>query len=111
MADSTRREENEPQQDDGDRAPPRVVGFSASTARTNSLRRSKRYARLASARLLVSPDLWFVDARQLSALALELRLPTMHNLRQFTQAGVLMVIRRRFLQISTGRSAGSWTRS
>jgi len=51
------------------------------------------FGKLGQARVgavLISPNLWFIDARQLAALALELRLPTMHNLRQFAEAGVLM---------------------
>jgi putative ABC transport system substrate-binding protein len=51
------------------------------------------FAKINEARVgavLVSPALWFIDARQLAALALEFRLPTMHNLRQFAEAGVLM---------------------
>jgi putative ABC transport system substrate-binding protein len=40
--------------------------------------------------VLVSPMLWFIDAKQLAAIAIERRLPTIHNLRQFAEAGVLM---------------------
>jgi putative ABC transport system substrate-binding protein len=40
--------------------------------------------------VLVSPTLWFIDARQLAALALTHRLATIHNLRPFAEAGVLI---------------------
>jgi putative ABC transport system substrate-binding protein len=40
--------------------------------------------------VLVSPLLWFVDAKQLANLATDRRLPTIHNLRQFAEAGVLI---------------------
>jgi len=40
--------------------------------------------------VLVSPTLWFIDAKQLAALALKHRQLTIHNLRQFAKAGVLI---------------------
>jgi putative ABC transport system substrate-binding protein len=40
--------------------------------------------------VLVSPTLWFIDAKQLAALALTHRLATIHNLRPFAEAGVLI---------------------
>jgi len=40
--------------------------------------------------VLVSPTLWFIDAKQLAALALKHRQLTIHNLRQFAEAGVLI---------------------
>lgn len=40
--------------------------------------------------VLVSPTLWFIDAKQLATLALERRLATIHNLRQFAEAGALI---------------------
>ena len=40
--------------------------------------------------VLVSPTLWFIDSKQLAALALQHRLATIHNLRQFAEAGVLI---------------------
>jgi putative ABC transport system substrate-binding protein len=55
--------------------------------------------------VLVSPALWFVDARQLATLALEFRLPTMHNLRQFAEAGLLMSYGADFVELHK-RSAG-----
>ena len=51
------------------------------------------FATLSKARagaVLVSPTLWFIDAKQLAALALKHRQPTIHNLRQFAEAGVLI---------------------
>jgi hypothetical protein len=39
--------------------------------------------------VLVSPTLWFIDAKQLAALALKHREPTIHNLRQFAEADSL----------------------
>jgi putative ABC transport system substrate-binding protein len=35
-------------------------------------------------------DLWFIDPKQVAALVHQHRLPTMHNLRQFVEAGALM---------------------
>jgi len=35
-------------------------------------------------------DLWFIDPRQVAALVRQHRLPTMHNLRQFVEAGALI---------------------
>ena len=35
-------------------------------------------------------DLWFIDPKQVAALVQQHRLPTMHNLRQFVEAGALM---------------------
>jgi putative tryptophan/tyrosine transport system substrate-binding protein len=35
-------------------------------------------------------DLWFIDPRQVAALVRQYRLPTMHNLRQFVEAGALV---------------------
>jgi putative tryptophan/tyrosine transport system substrate-binding protein len=35
-------------------------------------------------------DLWFIDPKQVAALVLQHRLPTMHNLRQFVEAGALV---------------------
>ena len=40
--------------------------------------------------VLVSPTLWFIDAKQIAALALKHRHATIHNLRQFAEAGVLV---------------------
>jgi len=40
--------------------------------------------------VLVSPTLWFIDAKQLATLAVQRRLATIHNLRQFAEAGALM---------------------
>jgi len=40
--------------------------------------------------VLVSPTLWFIDSKQLASLALQHRLATIHNLRQFAEAGVLI---------------------
>ena len=40
--------------------------------------------------VLVSPTLWFIDAKQLATLAMERRLATIHNLRQFAEAGALI---------------------
>ena len=34
-------------------------------------------------------DLWFIDPKQVAALVRQHRLPTMHNLRQFVEAGAL----------------------
>lgn len=35
-------------------------------------------------------DLWFIDPKQVAVLVREHRLPTMHNLRQFVEAGALV---------------------
>jgi putative ABC transport system substrate-binding protein len=35
-------------------------------------------------------DLWFIDPKQVAALVHQYRLPTMHNLRQFVEAGALI---------------------
>ena len=35
-------------------------------------------------------DLWFIDPKQVAALVRQYRLPTMHNLRQFVEAGALI---------------------
>jgi ABC-type uncharacterized transport system substrate-binding protein len=35
-------------------------------------------------------DLWFIDPKQVAALVRQHRLPTMHNLRQFVEAGALV---------------------
>jgi putative ABC transport system substrate-binding protein len=40
--------------------------------------------------VLFRGTLWFLDAKQVAALALSHRLPTIHNLREFPQAGALM---------------------
>ncbi len=40
--------------------------------------------------VLISGTLWFVDARNVAALALTHHLPTIHNLREFAEAGTLM---------------------
>jgi putative ABC transport system substrate-binding protein len=40
--------------------------------------------------ILVSPLLWFINAKQLAVLALKHRQPTIHNLRPFAEAGVLI---------------------
>jgi len=40
--------------------------------------------------LLFRYDLWFIDPKQVAALARQHRLPTMHNLRQFVEAGALV---------------------
>ena len=49
--------------------------------------------------VLVSPTLWFIDAKQLAALALTHRQPTIHNLRQFAEAGVLISYGASFAEI------------
>jgi ABC-type uncharacterized transport system substrate-binding protein len=49
--------------------------------------------------VLVSPTLWFLDAKQLAALALKHRLPTIHNLRQFAESGVLISYGANFAEI------------
>ena len=40
--------------------------------------------------ILFRYDLWFIDPRQVAALVRQYRLPTMHNLRQFVEAGALV---------------------
>src|SRR5262249_42283184 len=40
--------------------------------------------------LLFRYDLWFIDPKQVATLVREHRLPTMHNLRQFVEAGALV---------------------
>jgi putative ABC transport system substrate-binding protein len=40
--------------------------------------------------VLVSPTLWFIDAKQLATLAIKHNLATIHNLRPFAEAGVLI---------------------
>jgi putative ABC transport system substrate-binding protein len=40
--------------------------------------------------VLFRHDLWFIDPKQVAALVREYRLPTMHNLRQFVEAGALI---------------------
>ena len=35
-------------------------------------------------------DLWFIDPKHVAALVHQYRLPTMHNLRQFVEAGALI---------------------
>src|SRR3989454_3473238 len=40
--------------------------------------------------VLVSPTLWFIDAKQLAAIAFKHRQPTIHNLRPFAEAGALI---------------------
>jgi putative ABC transport system substrate-binding protein len=49
--------------------------------------------------VLVSPMLWFIDAKQLAGLALKHRLATIHNLRQFAEAGVLISYGASFAEI------------
>ena len=49
--------------------------------------------------VLVSPTLWFIDSKQLAALALQHRLTTIHNLRQFAEAGVLISYGANFAEI------------
>ena len=49
--------------------------------------------------VLVSPTLWFIDAKQLAALALKYRHATIHNLRQFAEAGVLVSYGANFAEI------------
>jgi putative tryptophan/tyrosine transport system substrate-binding protein len=49
--------------------------------------------------VLVSPTLWFIDATQLAALALKHRHATIHNLRQFAEAGVLISYGANFAEI------------
>ena len=49
--------------------------------------------------VLVSPTLWFINANQLGALALKHHLPTIHNLRQFAEAGVLISYGASFAEI------------
>jgi putative ABC transport system substrate-binding protein len=51
------------------------------------------FAKMSDSRVgavLISPTLWFIDAKQLATLALEHRLATIHNLRQFAEAGALI---------------------
>jgi putative ABC transport system substrate-binding protein len=60
------------------------------------------FAMLSKARagaVLVSPTLWFIDAKQLAALALVHRQATIHNLRQFAEAGVLISYGASFVEI------------
>jgi len=40
--------------------------------------------------ILISPTLWFIDAKQLAALAIKHRQPAIHNLRPFAEAGALI---------------------
>ena len=40
--------------------------------------------------ILFRYDLWFIDPKQVAALVRQYRLPTMHNLRQFVEAGALV---------------------
>src|SRR5262249_54096633 len=40
--------------------------------------------------VLFRHDLWFIDPKLVAALVRQHRLPTMHNLRQFVQAGALV---------------------
>jgi putative ABC transport system substrate-binding protein len=40
--------------------------------------------------ILFRYDLWFIDPKQVAALVDQYRLPTMHNLRQFVEAGALI---------------------
>jgi putative ABC transport system substrate-binding protein len=40
--------------------------------------------------ILFRYDLWFIDPKQVAALVHQYRLPTMHNLRQFVEAGALI---------------------
>jgi putative ABC transport system substrate-binding protein len=49
--------------------------------------------------VLVSPTLWFIDSKQLAALALQHRQATIHNLRQFAEAGVLISYGANFAEI------------
>jgi putative tryptophan/tyrosine transport system substrate-binding protein len=49
--------------------------------------------------VLVSPTLWFINANQLAALALKHRHATIHNLRQFAEAGVLISYGANFAEI------------
>jgi putative ABC transport system substrate-binding protein len=35
-------------------------------------------------------DLWFIDPKEVAALVRQYRLPTIHNLRQFVEAGALV---------------------
>ena len=65
----------------------------AEFAISNSDQMTAAFAEIAAAGMsavLVSPLLWFVDAKQLASLAIERRLATIHNLRQFAEAGLLM---------------------
>jgi putative tryptophan/tyrosine transport system substrate-binding protein len=49
--------------------------------------------------VLVSPTLLFIDAKQLAGLALKHRQATIHNLRQFAEAGVLISYGASFAEI------------
>ena len=44
--------------------------------------------------ILFRGTLWFIDANQVAALVRKHRLPTIHNLREFVEAGALYVLRR-----------------
>ena len=50
----------------------------------------EKIGRARAGAVLVSPTLWFIDAKQLATLALERRVATIHNLRQFAEAGALI---------------------
>src|SRR5262249_44466177 len=49
--------------------------------------------------VLVSPTLWFIDARQLATIAVKHRQPTIHNLRPFAEAGALISYGANFAEI------------
>ena len=49
--------------------------------------------------VLVSPTLWFIDARHLATIAVKHRQPTIHNLRPFAEAGVLISYGANFAEI------------
>jgi len=44
-------------------------------------------------------NLWFIDAKQVADLVLKHRLPTIHNLRQFAEAGALMSYGVNFVEV------------
>jgi len=49
--------------------------------------------------VLISPTLWFIDARQLATIAVKHRQPTIHNLRPFAEAGALISYGANFAEI------------
>ena len=49
--------------------------------------------------VLVSPTLWFIDARHLATIAVKHRQPTIHNLRPFAEAGALISYGANFAEI------------
>src|SRR5262245_60969955 len=49
--------------------------------------------------VLVSPTLWFIDAKNLATIAVKHRQPTIHNLRPFAEAGALISYGANFAEI------------